>query len=213
MGIIASVAKAGVKRRRSLEACIRMSGLASCGRGMLRRSISNSGLLVEISKHVAEQCEGALNLSTVPEDSQTPIFQDLLCDLRSLDSAVRQMETVHNDTHKMMDHLGSIVKLIPSNCGVSERSLPESVKSVVYGNVRNNLVDSPTFSSFQKEYATLRHSNEASNTEAAHSGGKGLSGDAAIRAQLEEARASNLVMQRALAAVQVRKLCPFVSHP
>ena len=169
---------------------------------MLRRSVSQSGLIVELSKHVMEQCEASTPFGRPNSDeAKAPMLHDLLTDLRSLDSAVKQIDNVHSDTHKMMEHLGSIVKKIPLDQGGPERNLSEPYRPMAS---RNIIPDSPTYLAFQKEIALARQlGSEVCIQEVSPCEAGKVAGDSAIRAQLEEARASNRMMQRALAAVQV----------
>jgi hypothetical protein len=178
-----------------------MSALASCGRDMLRRSVAQTGKIAELSKHVAEQCEANAPFGWPnSEDVRAPVLVEFLADLRSLDSAVKHIENVHNDTHKMMDQLGSLVKIMPSNQS-PERLAPENLRQPV--SVRNGIPDTPTYNSFQKELALVRQLNtDVNNSDLSQCEASKPSTDS-VRAQLEEARASNQMMQRALVAIQV----------
>jgi hypothetical protein len=174
-----------------------MSGLASCGRGVLRRSVSNSGVMGEVARQLAEQCEGPCSTS---DDSKPMVLQDLLTDLRSLDSAVKKMEYAHMDANRMMENLGTIVNSMPANQGqISE--LHETQRQNSFIHLRSSLPDSPTYAAFKSELAATRQPPaQATQSEVAD---QGSCAEASIRAQLEEARSSNRMMQRALAAVQV----------
>jgi len=180
-----------------------MSGLASCGRGVLRRSVSNSGVVGEVARQLAEQCEGATAPCSATDDSKPIILQDLLTDLRSLDLAVKRMEYAHKDANRMMENLGTIVKSIPANQGQGPE-LSETQRQTSFTHLRSSLPDSPIYDAYKSELAATRQpkGDQAGQSEAACCE-QGSCAEASIRAQLEEARSSNRMMQRALAAVQV----------
>ena len=190
-----------------------MSGIASCGRGVLRRSVSNSGAVGEVARHhITEQCEGAAVPFPTTEDTKPMVLQDLLTDFRSLDMAVKKMEYAHMDANRMVENLGALVKSIPAHQGQGHE-LPELQRQTSYAHLRSSQPDSPTYISFQLELAATRQArgDQAGQSEVA-SGDQGSCAEASMRAQLEEARSSNRMMQRALAAVQVLARLSFSSQ-
>jgi hypothetical protein len=178
----------------------------------------------------------ARNDSEVAQGRPSGYSTDVVSDFKSLEQAINDMEEYNSSYQRCFDQIENIVGNAPSlssprqnltntanvtndgmTADVSSASSMSPISSV--RGSHNPIPDSPVYSAFQRELTMLR--GELHDERRAYDGSPPRPGTPSqstqpssnqfLQSQLDEARASNRTVQRALAAVQVNKCFAFFS--
>ena len=190
-----------------------------------------AGLINEV-KQRADAVDPCRNIWTRNESEGVQLKQvrpghanDTLSDFRCLEQAINDMEEDRSSYQRCFEKIEDIIENVPSlqlhNESTSECSTADplnssttfhSFASTAIRGSHNPLPDGPVYSSFQRELSMLR--GECSDDRRVFDGSPPRpstpssqnaqnSSNQLLQSQLDEARASNRVVQRALASVQV----------